>query len=140
MSPIASVYSNGSSFTSSPSQSTFSISRDSSSASPPMINAETGIRLPSGGLNDIASMPMRDLAHMPHKANSSPAAYYQNYAPVDQHRRNTVHLPMGSPAEIHRRPLSSQGMPAAEWGDVATDEMTPTGGPPTTSPKSLSVS
>jgi GATA-binding protein len=144
----ASVYSTGSSSSfNSPATSTFSIPRDSASASPPMGNAESGIRLPTGGLNDIASMPpMRDSAHMPHKSASGPAAYYPSYQ-SDVHsggRRNTVNLPLGASAPVSadalRRPLSSHGEASVpeQWSGVPAEDVTPTQGP-TASPKPLAV-
>jgi hypothetical protein len=114
-----------------------------------MLNAEGGIRLPTGGLNDIASMPHhmnRDLAHMPHKSASGPAPY-QQYPPYqigDAHgaRRNTVNLPLGSApsADALRRPLSSHGeMNTApeQWGAMSHDDVTPTGMEPGASPQPL---
>jgi hypothetical protein len=105
-----------------------------------MHNAESGIRLPSGGLNDIAH---RDAAHMPHKSASTPATGYFPYAPIDPQRRNTINVPLGSPglhAEALRRPLSSQSQgPPQEWANVAADDVTPTA-THAASPKSLAVS
>lgn len=93
-----------------------------------MMNAESGIRLPSGGLNDIA---LRDAAHMPHKSASTPAGYFP-YAPMDPQRRNTINVPLSSPgmhAEVLRRPLSSQSQgPPQEWANVSADDVTPTNG------------
>jgi hypothetical protein len=102
-----------------------------------MLNAESGIRLPSGGLNDIG---LRDAAHMPHKSASTPVSYYP-YAPVDGPRRNTISVPLGSPAmhaEALRRPLSSQSQGGQEWANVAADDVTPTA-THTASPNSLAI-
>jgi hypothetical protein len=151
---LASVYSNGSgSSVPSPAQSTFSIPRDSASASPPMTSAESGIRLPAGGLNSFSTPPPpgHEALAPRRSATTGSDVYYTPYGsqPLpDPYRRNTVNLPIPSgmpappPADdiVQRLPpmaeADGQGPPPAPW-QVSSDDATPT---QMASPKELSKS
>jgi GATA-binding protein len=130
----ASFGSSGSGFNS-PAQSTFSIPRDSASASPPMHPnmVDGGIRLPNAPLSDIATLDG------PQRKGSSPAYFAAppmygspRLAPAgvnEPFRRNTVTLPLG--ADIPD---------ATGWQSVSAD-FTPQGvqGSPKTTPRANSV-
>ena len=122
----------------SPAQNTFSIPRDSASASPQMHSQDGGIRLPTGGLSDIASVPSQGACTLqPRKAATSPPAQY--YTPAQYTgraspaiggadvygRRNTLDaFALPSSAEVNgaRRHAEIDLPEATGWQSVAMGE------------------